>query len=160
MSAAVLALLAVVAGPPAPAPTVRVPGGSYRLGDARGRYDERPVVSVRLSPFSIDRAEVTNAEFERFVRRSGLSPRGPWRRGFPAGGGGLPVRFVAWFDADAYCRWTGRRLPTEAEWEAATGGVWRPDAAVTGRAVAAGPVPAAWDGDRSPLGVLNLALTR
>ncbi len=120
---------------------VRVPEGSYTLGDVAGRYDERPAVRVHLSAFLIDRDEVDNARFARFVEQTGYRAEGPWRRGFGSGEERLPVRFVTWNDATAYARWAGRRLPTEAEWEAAaraTSGEARP---VIGRAFDEGPRP-------------------
>ncbi len=98
---------------------IEVPRGRYALGDEHGRYDEKPRVEVELSGFFIDRDEVDNGQFERFVEDTGYRPRGPWRRGYAPGGARDPVRFVTWGDADAYARWAGRRLPSEAEWEAA-----------------------------------------
>lgn len=142
---------------------VRIDAGEYTIGDAAGRYDERPAVRVRLSAFLIDRTEVTNARFAAFVRTSGYRPRGPWMRGFPPGGEDLPVRFVTWEDADAYARWAGRRLPTEAEWEVAAGPhrypwgpVFEPGRAIADRAPSAGPAAASSSFDRTALGVLNL----
>lgn len=119
---------------------ISIPGGVYTLGDARGRYDEQPVVRVRLKPFQIAVTEVSNAEFERFVNAAAYQPQGPWRWGYPAGGGKLPVRFVSWYDAQAYARWAGCRLPTEAEWAAAAQNS-KPRALQTeGQPLAAGPV--------------------
>lgn len=110
--------------------------------------DELPQRSVTLSPFWIDRFEVTNAQFARFVRATGYQTRAElqgssqvlrpdtetlvatagadWRR--PEGlGGGIspldhPVVHVAYDDAVAYCTWADKRLPTEAEWEKAARG--------------------------------------
>jgi formylglycine-generating enzyme required for sulfatase activity len=143
---------------------VAVPAGVYPQGDAAGRYDERPPIVVQVSAFYLDRAEVSNRQFAAFVQASGYQAQGPWRRGFAEGAAEHPVRFVTWHDAAAYARWAGRRLPTEAEWEAAAGprrypwgDVWRADQAVMGRGPAAGPAPVGRSLDSSPVGAVNLA---
>ena len=142
---------------------VLVTGGTCRIGDDDGRYDERPAFPARLSPFLLDRAEVSNAQFERFVEATGYKPAGPWRRGFGTGEGELPVRFVSWHDAAEYAKWAKRRLPTEAEWEAAFGGKrypwgdeWELGRAVTNRPVGQGPKPVSSGTDRAACGAVNL----
>lgn len=80
--------------------------------------------SVTLSPYAIDGAEVTNAEFRLFVESSGYRPRHPerfldhWIDGLPqAGAENHPVVWIDLDDARAYCRWAGKRLPSEDEWQ-------------------------------------------
>jgi iron(II)-dependent oxidoreductase len=110
---------------------VLVPEGSFTLGsDDPWAYDnERPAHSVDLPGFRIDRALVTNAEYAAFVDDGGVAPSN-WEL---AGGTYQlrrfdaveplplrePVQHVSFYEAEAYARWAGKRLPTEVEWEKA-----------------------------------------
>jgi iron(II)-dependent oxidoreductase len=118
---------------------VRVEGGAHEVGagPAGFAYDnERPRHEVELAPFWIDAAPVTNAAFAAFAADTGAEPPLYWepdgdewvtttfgrrRPVDPA----LPVIHVDWYQADAFARWSGKRLPTEFEWEAAARGARR-----------------------------------
>ena len=107
---------------------VELPGGTFRMGSP-ARPDEQPLRDVRLDPFAVAPAPVTNAEYAAFLEASGHEAPRFWEEPrFNAPG--CPVVGVSWFDAVAYCEWLGRllgrrcRLPSEAEREyAARGGV-------------------------------------
>ncbi len=116
---------------------VRVAGGTHEIGapDRGFAYDnERPRHEVELPPFRIDRTPVTNGAYLEFIEDTDADAPLYWER--DGAGGWLrkamgrtaeidpaePVVHVSWDEADAFARWAGMRLPTEAEWEAASAG--------------------------------------
>ena len=81
--------------------------------------DDRPAHKVYLDAYDIDAHEVTNGEYAQFVKATGHPAPYHWIQPVDDN---LPVFNVDWEDADAYCHWAGKRLPTEAEWERAARG--------------------------------------
>jgi formylglycine-generating enzyme required for sulfatase activity len=132
----------------APEGMVYVPAGPFLMGsaddDPDARDNEKPQHEVELPGYYIGRYPVTNEEYAEFIAAGGYETRDYWteagwarkerdgwteprywddeNRNQPR----QPVVGVSWYEAVAYCRWRGLRLPTEAEWEKAAG--WDPQA--------------------------------
>ncbi|QPJ60869.1 MAG: formylglycine-generating enzyme family protein [Candidatus Nitronauta litoralis] len=120
---------------------VEVPAGLFSMGaiidnpNEWGDTDEEPVHEVYLDRFYIDKFEATAGEFSRFLNDNphyaqAFIETGPavtieLKDGVYKPREGLeryPANRISWYGADAYCRWMGKRLPTEAEWEKAARG--------------------------------------
>lgn len=107
---------------------VRVPTGWFLMGsdpdrDIDAGPQEQPQHRVFLDAFEIDRYEVSNVHYLRYVLATGARWPTHWRANpFPDKASHHPVMGVSWEEARAYCEWAQKRLPTEAEWEKAARG--------------------------------------
>jgi formylglycine-generating enzyme required for sulfatase activity len=145
------------------APLVRIEGGVFTMGD-----DEFfPMREVYVNPFYIDGVEVTTERYAKFLAANGsLAPPDEWDSVDLKKHGQLPVVGVSWNDAQAYCQWAGKRLPTEAEWERAARDSdqrkypWGNEEPGAGRAVYGHRAESAYGGGLERVGTLEAGRSR
>ena len=101
---------------------VLVPAGEFTMGSWAGDADERPVHRVYLNAFLMDKYQVSVGYYATFLEATSQAAPPDWDIMNKPRHQKRPVVNVDWADADAYCRWAGKRLPTEAEREKATRG--------------------------------------
>jgi formylglycine-generating enzyme required for sulfatase activity len=102
---------------------VLIPAGKFIRGSDHRLPDEGPQYMAETKAFYIDKYEVTNLQYKQFIDATGRkSPNHFRNRTYPEGKVDHPVVFVSWYDAHDYCKWAGKRLPTDIEWEKAARG--------------------------------------
>jgi formylglycine-generating enzyme required for sulfatase activity len=154
------------------APMVLVPAGEFTMGSNEGNSHDKPEHKVFLDAYYMDMYEVTVGQYGKFLEATGMNPPPMWTTMDQAVYQNHPVVNVDWQDANNYCKWAGKRLPTEAEWEKAARGTdgriypWGNDAPDARRAnygkekwnkhAALMPVGQLKDG-KSPYGIYDLA---
>ncbi len=107
----------------APKGMILIPAGESVMGSNDWWPKSQPEHKARLKDFYIDKYEVTNERYKAFVDATGRPAPGHWTGGrIPPEKNDHPVVFVTWYDAFDFCKWEGKRLPTEVEWEKAARG--------------------------------------
>jgi serine/threonine-protein kinase len=146
-----------------------VRGGKFTMGRNDGETDESPARQLEVKDFYLDKYEVTNQQYKKFVETGHPAPSNWVNQSYAPDEATLPVTHVSWQDAADYAGWAGKRLPTEQEWEyAARGGEknwlypwgneWKEGYANTRRQDRKRPAPVqSFEQDRSPFGVFGLA---
>jgi len=128
-----------------PAGMAEIPGGPFFMGSDKGEDEEKPAHKVTLAPYCMDLKEVTVAEYEKCRKENGgckrIDPEVSWpditdkqKKLYaplcnitdPAGKGDHPINCITWELSKNFCESTGKRLPTEAEWEFAARGPGEP----------------------------------
>jgi sulfatase modifying factor 1 len=134
-----LGVLTLAAGPPPPshngqttplgaikgkdgAPMVLIPAGPFTMGSNDGLPNERPEHVIELDAYYIDQYEVTLGLYRKFLDAGKHESPPTWDDEAATTVADRPAIGMKWADADAYCKWAGKRLATEAEWEKAARG--------------------------------------
>jgi formylglycine-generating enzyme required for sulfatase activity/tRNA A-37 threonylcarbamoyl transferase component Bud32 len=99
---------------------ILIPAGNFLMGKQGG--EDNPRHKVYLDNYYIDKYPVTNLQYEKFTKETKYKTEGDWGKYYSSGAGDYPVTCLTWNDACAYLKWSGKRLPTEAEWEKAAAG--------------------------------------
>ena len=103
---------------------VLIPKGEFVMGSNERWDDEAPEHISFTKAFYMDTNEITNSDYKKFIDTLELEAPYHWPEGnIPKGKEQHPVVYVSWFDATNYCKWAGKRLPTEQEWEKAARGL-------------------------------------
>ncbi|MBM4127655.1 MAG: formylglycine-generating enzyme family protein [Nitrospira sp.] len=102
-------------------PMVLVPAGTFARGSSLGE-DEKPVRQIYLNAFYMDKFEVTVGQYAKYLDATEMEEPPDWSTMNQSRHQRRPVVNVSWEDAVNYCKWAGKRLPTEAEWEKAARG--------------------------------------
>jgi formylglycine-generating enzyme required for sulfatase activity len=151
-----------------------IPEGVFTMGDGSGNADESPEHEIYLNAFWIDQTEITNKQYEACVQAGecpeALSVGSYARPDYYTNPqyANYPVIYINYLQAQAYCSWTERRLPTEAEWEKAARGTdgriypWgntapNPDLLNFNRNVGDTSAVGSYPNGASPYGVMDMA---
>jgi len=101
---------------------VYVPAGKFEMGSEEGEENEKPQHTVYLDAYYIDQTEVSNAQYMACVKAGACVQPADTAYYNSDAFADHPIVNVSWYNADDYCEWAGRQLPTEAQWEKAARG--------------------------------------
>jgi formylglycine-generating enzyme required for sulfatase activity len=101
---------------------VEIKGGDYIIGTTNDTYGDKNLKSITLSSFYIDKTEVTNKEYKKYLAKNPNIKRPSHIDDETKGADNLPVVNVSYIDAKNYCDSIKKTLPTEAQWEVASKG--------------------------------------